>query len=358
MSVRAILGRLRQNNQTPILCPSCGKGRLNLIGGQLSCAMRSCGYIVPTIGRVHDLDPEAGDTNLDIEEYASVNFSNEQAYRNLFHDLDGIVTKIMGNVTVDRTLEIGAGSGAWTWGLSRSDRFKTIYATDISHGFLSLLADHCDFPGTTILRTAGESLQFQQRSLDLVLGRSVLHHIHDYPDLLQQLRGWLKPGGVALFFEPCLQGKLWVAYHLDMIRRLDSQTARRNQTLPEDLRTPTLSDDARKRLEGGMRHILKDFYHADIDQVRPGIEDKYVFDIDVLLAEAKQAGFAEVSHISQPQIHGLALQRIQNSLRAVLRDEAGILDLYAPVFEAFSATFGIADSTPPVAPMVYFWFKA
>ena len=343
---------------TPIICPSCSATPLALDNGHLICTSRTCQHEVPRAGKVHDLDVDAGDTRLDVADYTAQNFANEQSYRNLFADLDRIVTEIMGDGDIDQTLEIGAGSGAWTWGLSRSERFHNLYATDISHGFLSLLADHCDAPGTLVMRAPGESLRFQPDSLDLVLGRSVLHHIHDYPALLEQVRGWLKPGGVAIFFEPCLQGKLWVAFFMDAIRRIDEQARQRNETLDEDQRRPTLSTDAKRRLEGGMRHILKDFYHADIEQIRPNIEDKYVFDIQTLLDQARASGFREAGHISLPQNGGLALTRIKNTLKAVLKDEQAILDQYTPLFDAFSATFGIDDMTPPIAPMVYFWFRA
>lgn len=343
---------------TPIICPSCNAAPLALDGGRLICTSVSCQREVPRAGKIHDLDLDAGDTQLDVADYTAQNFANEQSYRNLFADLDKIVTQIVGEGDIGQTLEIGAGSGAWTWGLSRSERFHTLYATDISHGFLSLLADHCDTPGTHVMRASGQSLKFQPNSLDLVLGRSVLHHIHDYPALLEQARSWLKPGGVAIFFEPCLQGKLWVAFFMDIIRRLDEQTRQRNQNLDEQARVPTLSPEARQRLEGGMRHILKDFYHADIEQIRPDIEDKYVFDIETLLDQAKASGFSEANYISLPQNGGLALTRIKNTLKVVLKDEQTILDQYTPLFDAFSATFGIDDMTPPIAPMVYFWFRA
>lgn len=343
---------------TPILCPSCRKAPLTHDGGALTCGARSCRYAVPQAGKVHDLDPGAGDTALDIEEYAAVHFADEQTYRNLFHDLNDMVTRLMGPGEIGQTLEIGAGSGAWTWGMARSDRFRNLYATDISHGFLAKLAEQCETPGTLILRAPGESIAFLPDSLDLVLGRSVLHHIYDYRTLLARLRGWLRPGGVALFFEPCLQGKLWVAYQFELIRRLDQQTRRHNDTLPEPLRRPTLSEAGRQRLERGMRHILKDFYHEGIDDIRADLEDKYVFDIDTLVQDGRDMGFADAGFISLPQIDGLARQRLLYNLRACLKDEAPILDQFEPLFDAFSATFGVAPSTPPVAPMGYFWFRA
>jgi len=356
----SILNALKRKGppSTPILCPSCGQAALTLVDGFLVCTGRACGYRVPRVGKTHDLDVEAGDTQLDVEEYAAVNFADEQTYRNLFHDLHEMVTRIMGPGEIGETLEIGAGSGAWTWGLARSDRFHNVYATDISHAFLEKLADHCDTPGTLILRTPGESLNFRPGSLDLVLGRSVLHHIYDYKMLLARLKGWLKPGGVAMFFEPCLQGKLWVAYHFELIRRLDEQTRQHNETLPPELRRPTLSQPARQRLEGGTRHILKDFYHPGIDQIRPEIEDKYIFDIDQLQADGKAAGFAEAGFVSLPQIDGLARNRLLHNLGMILKDDKAILSQYEPLFDAFSATFGVSETTPPVAPMGYFWFRA
>ena len=106
-----------------------------------------------------------------------------------------------------------------------------------------------------------------------------------------------------------------------------------------------------------MRHILKDFYHKDIDQIRPSIEDKYVFDINTLLQDARRAGFSDADCISLPQGNGLARQRLLDNLRGALRDELGEIRHHMAILDAFSSTFGIDESTLPIAPMAYFVFR-
>jgi SAM-dependent methyltransferase len=60
-------------------------------------------------------------------------------------------------------------------------------------------------------------------SLDLVVGRGALSREADPTPLLTNVRRWLKPGGVAVFLEPCLQGKIWTAFVMDLIRRFEAQ---------------------------------------------------------------------------------------------------------------------------------------
>ncbi len=212
-------------------------------------------------------------------------------------------------------------------------------------------------PDTLILRAGGEDLAFAPGSLDLVLGRSVLHHIYDYRAVLRQIRTWLKPGGSAIFFEPNLQGKLWVAFYIEMIRQMDGALNDGGATLLK--RRPNgLSHQTRKGMNGAMRHILKDFYHPEIDAIRPEIEDKYVFDINTLIADGKTAGFADVQYVDQEQDNGLALKRIRNSVLSVLGTDKDKIAQYEPLFDAFQATFGLSAQTTPISPMGYFVFRA
>jgi SAM-dependent methyltransferase len=65
--------------------------------------------------------------------------------------------------------------------------------------------------------------RIEMASLDLVVGRGALSREADPTPLLTNVKRWLKPGGVAVFLEPCLQGKIWTAFVMDLIRRFEAQ---------------------------------------------------------------------------------------------------------------------------------------
>src|SRR4029077_1427991 len=111
----------------------------------------------------------------------------------------------------------------------------------------------------------------REESVDLIVGRSILHHILDYRQLLEKCGRWLRQDGLAVFYEPSMQGKAWVAFFVDLLRRVDTR-----------LGVEAFSQEEKKKLERTMRHILKDYYLKEIEQVRPGIEDKHIFEIDTL----------------------------------------------------------------------------
>lgn len=348
--------------ETPFLCPSCRHARLTRSDDGLACP--ACLWRAGTSGGVIDLAPEdARDTALDVAEYTAA-LPTEGAYRSMFASLDAIVRQILGDGPVDATLELGAGNGAWTWGLARSPRYRAVHATDISTEFLRKIAPIIPGDRTLLLRGPAEAIACAPGSLDLVVGRSFLHHIHDYQSLLADLRTWLRPGGAVVFFEPCLQGKLWIAFFMELLRRLDRPAPPglfgrvMHRLTPRAAGDGRLSAAAHRRLQGTMRHILKDFYHDDIDAIRARIEDKYVFDIDTLLAAGRAAGFAEARMINQPQDGGLALRRIRGAIEGTLGAEKDVLRRHQPLFDAFEATFGLNAQTAPIAPMVYFVFRA
>ncbi len=279
---------------TPFLCPACSRAQLARAQVGLSCP--ACGWrgAAPRRGD-RPCPDDRRDTQLDVAAYAA-DLPGEAAYWSMFTSLDAVVRQTLGDGPLSATLELGAGNGAWTWGLARSPRYRNVYATDISPEFLRLIAPVIPEDRTLLLRGPAEAIACAPGSLDLVVGRSFLHHIHDYEALLADLRGWLRPGGAAVFFEPCLQGKLWIAFFMELVRRLDRPVAPgllASVLLRLRLRRGAeqrLSATAHARLHGTMRHILKDFYHTDIDAIRAGIEDKYVFDIDTLLAAGRAAG--------------------------------------------------------------------
>jgi hypothetical protein len=49
---------------------------------------------------------------------------------------------------------------------------------------------------------------------------------------------------------------------------------------------------------------------------------------------------------------------MRNALDGLLGQEKSALDRYAPIFEALEQTFGAIPETAPLAPNIYFIFRA
>ena len=348
---------------TALTCPACGEGQLWISDEALSC--RRCRETVAEDRGIYALNAAHDDT---AASYASIQaglapqafFPAENARMRHFRDLDLIVGQVLGGRNIAETLELGGDGGAWTWGLAHDGRYQRVYASDTSPTALAHLADLTEGTGAMILDTAPGALRIAPNSLDLVVGRATLCREMDPEAMLSRVRQWLKPGGAAIFLEPCLQGKIWAAFVMDAIRRFEAQSP---QSAPSEngagsrllgrgkTQRKTLSQLAQLRLEGSTRQILR-----GTEGKRAG--EERVFDMTALTSMGFEAGFNECFPIDQPQEDATPLQRMRNTLDGLLGPEKTILERYLPIFEALEATFGALPETSPVAPNLYFVFRA
>lgn len=343
---------------TALLCPACGQGQLLVRDGELSC--RQCKHDVPSGNGVHAFSlgsepPESAD----LDDVTRAFFPSEAARRNHARDLEIILEQVLGRRHMSEVLEIGAGGGAWTPGLSQSDRIRRLYVSETSAASLIHLVSVAAAPSTIILQSSLETIDFAPGSLDLVLGRGTLCRTSDPGETLSRIRQWLKPGGTAIFLEPCLQGKIWAAFAMDLIRRFE-----KTGMLGEDAPAPSggflgrkapakksLSALAQMRLEGGVGQILR-----GAEAPRHG--EERVFDVSTLCGTGYETGYSDCYPIDQPQNEITPMRRMRNTLEGLLGHEKAVLERYAPVFEAIEATFGELPETALVAPMIYFVFRA
>ena len=89
---------------------------------------------------------------------------------------------------IERSLEIGAGTGYFSLNLLQAGVVREATCTDISPGMVSTLARATRSGSGSRSETAradAESLPFADESFDLVLGHAVLHHL---PDLRARVR--------------------------------------------------------------------------------------------------------------------------------------------------------------------------
>lgn len=323
-----------------MLCPKCRGGTLMFGASGAEC--QKCGNAIAYRGRVLDLVGGEQETKLDVAAYDRM-VGDPLQNAKLFQPLVDVLAKI-GKTEIPVTVEFGAGTGAWTVGMDQSPDFRELYATDISFRFQEMLGTRVTDPQTHLVCQSAERLNFQDGSVDLVVGRSFLHHILDYEELLAKCGHWLKPDGVAVFFEPCMQGKIWVAFFAEAIRRLDAN-------LPGE---KSVSDEQSKTLIRTMRHILKEHYNKNVHELRPMAEDKWIFDLDALRETARRVGFSKVLAIDEGGPDRL-MPAVKTALIGALKDNAAVKRYHA-LFESFTAT--VVPGLPQIltSPMVFFVF--
>jgi SAM-dependent methyltransferase len=345
---------------TALLCPACTENQLWLTEEGLEC--RRCGNEIAVENGVHALNPAYGEVPPAPgapEGIAKAFFPTEAARIAHYRDLDVILGQVLGRKNFGEVLEIGAAGGAWTWGLAHDERVRRLYATETSTTALSHLAEITGTGGALVLDSGTEALGIEMASLDLVVGRGALARETDPTPLLTNVRRWLKPGGVAVFLEPCLQGKIWNAFVMDLIRRFEAQggpATNGEETggggfLGRRSAKKGLSQLAQMRLEGATRQVLRGARGETTG-------DDRVFDISALTHLGYEIGYGECYPIDQPQEDVTPLRRLRNALDGLLGTEKGAVDRYAPVFEALEETFGALPETAPVAPNIYFVFRA
>jgi ubiquinone/menaquinone biosynthesis C-methylase UbiE len=129
----------------------------------------------------------------------------------------GKLEKALGQplASVDRTLEIGAGTGYFTLNLLRAGIVREAVATDISPGMLAALQESADRLGVEVETVCTEAAQlpFPDDSFDLVFGHAILHHLPDLDAAFREFRRVLRPGGLLAFAgEPSHHGDRLAAY--------------------------------------------------------------------------------------------------------------------------------------------------
>lgn len=122
-------------------------------------------------------------------------------------------------------LDIGAGSGGNTFiPLARMFPGSDYVATDLSPNLLSILQYSAGSAGLDsnliCVCTDASKTPMQPDTFDLVVGSSILHHLIEPQEVLKRVHTVLKPGGVALFFEPFEKGHAVVALAFRQILRI------------------------------------------------------------------------------------------------------------------------------------------
>jgi SAM-dependent methyltransferase len=215
-------------------------------------------------------------------------------------------------------LDLGSGSGVNSVvPCLRLFPGARIVATDLSAELLAILADYTSRRGeqeqVTCVVMDAMSEHVSAGAFDLVTGAAILHHLVHPRRGLEAAARALKPGGVAIFFEPFDgYGLLRLAYQ----RILAEAELRRTQLDP--------------RIDRTLRAMVKDIAaRTTPDPRRPGFEDlddKWLFSAEVIEHIARDVGFSKVELL--PHNDHASLYR--DTAQVQLRLESGIDSLELP----------------------------
>lgn len=264
-------------------CPRCG-GELDEIAEGLTCPSEHHFDVVEGVPLLWAGD--AHGSHLEEIDYDAVHGVNPKAIEQIGSQWDQIFKKI--NHSLGDVLELGAGIGALTKGLIGRCDFNSLIVTDISQKFLIPLREEIRSQGGTNSNFAvydTNNTIFKDRSFDTIIGRSILHHILDYKNLLVAGTKLLKPGGRAIFFEPVLQGKALISLLLGMVLRAHENGW---QTF--------LTQQDYNRLKHLLRHQTKSGWYPQNKESLAKIEDKYIFDVDALIRLGRSLGYRSVTY--------------------------------------------------------------
>ncbi len=243
-------------------------------------------------------------------------------------------------------LEIGAGSGRLTWGLANEFEFEKIYACDLSRNLLAGIRDQ-------VINGSGQkvdyymcdanNLPFKEKSFDLIVGHSVLHHFVDRDKTLARMRFLLKEGGKAIFYEPVMQGKLVVAFFADLMLKIERNTG-----------WGVLDEDDKRKIQRMSQHIKKSKWQEKASDCKPAM-GQMIFDIGQMEALAMASGYQGFFHgnIEEP-VWGYKLYWAQHLLSAGIAPEK--IEKFSFISNAFGETFSNCLNHDIKTPTGYFVF--
>ena len=329
-----------------LLCPRCMEGSLKQNNQQLTCL--SCNetfFIVDNIPIL--LKDIKAKTKLEKIDYDAMYQIDEKYCRQLYQNW---VNRVFDRYKIKngRLLEIGCGTGSFTHGLVNNSRFSKVHAIDISPTFLSVARKRVGDSINNVKYYACDAnyLPFQANSFDIIVGSAVLHHFIDYPDTLRQCKRLLSENGYAVFFEPVIQGKVMVAFIIDLMMRIERACSlnvfsevdieNMNKVVRHQVKIPKMKHDRAK-----LKHI----------------EDKYIFDLEEMKKLSSEIGFSRFDYIQAND------QRPRNFKPNVIASLAkfGIsskkISQYDFLFESIVASYSDILGDSIVSPMVYFVFQ-
>ena len=186
---------------------------------------------------------------------------------------------------VRRILDMGSGAGNTVFPSFSLFPEASVVATDISPRLLEILARKAGERAEWAERLACVCLDacadhYREGVFDLAIGGAILHHLLDPSAVLEIVRRALRPGGVAVFFEPFENGHAVLRLAYEEI--LEKAAAR------------PLNPPARTLLTALVRDLAARTGSDKTDPCFPHLEDKWLFTREYLAKAARLAGFSSI----------------------------------------------------------------
>jgi ubiquinone/menaquinone biosynthesis C-methylase UbiE len=339
-----ITGPLPASDTLALLtCPNC-HGDLTL-GGDDNVVCATCDHTYPAAGVIDLLIDKSLRTALEDVAYDETAGYNDKTIA----QIGTAWQTVFANAGIDPAgkivLEVGAGTGALTVALLRNSTLAHIYATDISSQFLVKTIERAgDDRRVTAVRCDCNALPVRDDSCDLIVGRSILHHLLDYEQVLAQCARILRPGGKAVFFEPMLEGKLVVAMYCATILQLAERDGDTDLTFED-----------RQRIEKMVRHITKASWYPQTRDQLAKLEDKFIFTLSGMRTSGLTAGFSGVGFYNDNRKLDRSLWSNMIFTLKIVGIDPDKLAKYKFLSEGYARTFG-AFNEFAYTPMGYLCF--
>lgn len=216
----------------------------------------------------------------------SAKYSNEGHFAQLFCNAFAALGGIPEGGTV---LDVGTGSGINTIGpLLAQLPGCTIVATDLSPDLLRLLrkfvvTNRLDDRVFCVCTDAMRN-HFEPATFDLVVGAAILHHLLDPIEALRAAHRTLKPGGMAIWFEPFEPGVRMVRFLYKLILGLHEKGQALDRRVVAAFRALILDADTRAGLDRDAPHFKQ-------------MDDKWLFTRTYIERAAIASGFESVNFV-------------------------------------------------------------
>jgi ubiquinone/menaquinone biosynthesis C-methylase UbiE/uncharacterized protein YbaR (Trm112 family) len=328
-----------------LICPAC-KQPDSLHAEKMHVICAACNHRYPIVAGIPNLliDP-AMTTQLEKIDYDAFHGVDEKRRNQTYDDWAEILEQLP--IGHERLLEIGSGTGQLTSGLMHKSQFHEVFATDISAKFLNHIQINLE-PGsknaTHYYVCDANVLPFRENMFDVVVGHSVLHHFLHYEKCLAQVHKILKINGCAIFYEPVIQGKVWVAFMLNLICEMD-----------ETFKIHVLTEVERNKIKQLVRHHCKDKeFRGDKGKLK-NMEDKYIFDISKLAKLASELGYSSFSFRNYRPVNPSYRNYVLHHwiMLGIASEKLQAFDI---VFDSFKETVGALLVDQVTTPMGYLIF--
>jgi ubiquinone/menaquinone biosynthesis C-methylase UbiE len=235
-------------------------------------------------------------------------------------------------------MDIGSGGGTSVFPLIELFPNAEIVASDLSVNLLRELRQwrdehYRDHPQLWLIQLNAEDTVFEDGQLDMVTGAHVLHHLGDLKKSFTEIHRILKPGGVALFWEPFESG----CQILCLIMQLLIAT---NEAAPGAQRIPA-------GVIAGFREFMVDIHRrkgrSKSQALLDTLDDKWVFTKAQLEAAVSGTGLelTAVRQVYSPDdlISSMLDHELQRRLHSLDLLPRWVRDLVREIEQQFSREF-------------------